>query len=101
MDRETMGKKYLEHLGLQGEIEAEKKNQAELLDQIKSNEHEISRLESLKKETESLNEKAKASADNLADLEKELDALNTEIEKAGGKVPFINEQPTPPTHVKF
>ena len=100
MEREVIGRKVLEHLSIQGEIEGTKQAKVDLKAEIGSNEVEIKRLESLKVLTGEMKTRQGEVSKKQVGLEAELKGLDEELKSAGVTVPgLVTEEG--PSNIKF
>ena len=100
MEREIIGRKVLEHLSIQGEIEGAKKATVELNAEIDSNEVEFKRLEVLKVETVKLKAKRTDASKKQVGLEGELKVIDDELKASGVTVPGLVTEEAP-SNIKF
>jgi len=102
MNREELGKKITENLGIQGQIEVVRDEIRRYTSQ-KGVQDEIAEKGIVaKQESDQLAVLLKDSTGVLKELEKELSQSDAELEKINARVPrLISETPPTPTSIKF
>ena len=78
-------------VGIQGNLTGIEDEIADCQSQIDANKKEMDRLDSLKAITKTIEDKQKSLKAELAEGQAELNKVLAKIEKAGGKMPPINE----------